>query len=91
MAIPGPLRAPDRSPTRDCGAELSAHVPVSRGVSQTRKLTSAAIDARDFLRAAPFRRSDDLLNLLPKGVIAFLGSGIIDNLVDNFVKLGILV
>ena len=30
-------------------------------------------------RAAPFRRNDDLLNLLPKGVIAFPGSGISDS------------
>ena len=30
-------------------------------------------------RADPFRRNDELLNLLPKGVIAFPGSGIIDN------------
>ena len=29
-------------------------------------------------RAAPFRRNDELLNLLPKGVIAFPGSGITD-------------
>ena len=34
-------------------------------------------------RAAPFRRNDDLLNLLPKGVIAFPGSGITENLVDQ--------
>ena len=34
-------------------------------------------------RAAPFRRNDELLNLLPKGVIAFPGSGITDNLVDK--------
>ena len=32
-------------------------------------------------RAAPFRRNEELLNLLPKGVIAFPGSGITDNLV----------
>ncbi len=42
-------------------------------------------------RAAPFRRNDDLLNLLPKGVIAFPGSGITDNLVDKAAKLGIPV
>ncbi len=42
-------------------------------------------------RAAPFRRNDDLLNLLPKGVIAFPGSGITDNLVDKADKLGIPV
>ena len=34
-------------------------------------------------------RNDDLLNLLPKGIIAFPGSGITDNLVDKAVKLGI--
>ena len=42
-------------------------------------------------RAAPFRRNDELLNLLPKGVIAFPGSGITDNLVDKAVSLGIPV
>ena len=42
-------------------------------------------------RAAPFRRNDALLNLLPKGVLAFPGSGITDNLVDKAVKLGIPV
>ena len=34
-------------------------------------------------KAAPFRRNDELLNLLPKGVIAFPGSGITGNLVDK--------
>ena len=42
-------------------------------------------------RAAPFRRNDDLLNLLPKGVIAFPGSGITDNLVDKARQMGIPV
>ena len=42
-------------------------------------------------RAAPFRRNDELLNLLPKGVIAFPGNGITDNLVDKARKLGIPV
>ena len=42
-------------------------------------------------RAAPFRRNDELLSLLPKGVIAFPGSGITDNLVDKAVELGIPV
>ena len=42
-------------------------------------------------RAAPFRRNDELLSLLPKGVIAFPGSGITDNLVDKAVSLGIPV
>ena len=42
-------------------------------------------------KAAPFRRNDDLLNLLPRGVIAFPGSGITDNLIDKARKLGIPV
>ena len=42
-------------------------------------------------RAAPFRRNDELLNLLPKGVVAFPGSGITDNLVDKAKTLGIPV
>ena len=42
-------------------------------------------------RAAPFRRNDELLNLLPKGVVAFPGSGITANLVDKARQLGIPV
>ena len=42
-------------------------------------------------KAAPFRRNDELLNLLPKGVIAFPGSGITENLVDKARQLGIPV
>ena len=42
-------------------------------------------------RAAPYRRNDELLNLLPKGVIAFPGSGITENLVDKARQLGITV
>ncbi len=42
-------------------------------------------------RAAPFRRNDELLNLLPKGIVAWPGSGITDNLVEKARKLGIPV
>ena len=42
-------------------------------------------------RAAPFRRNEELLNLLPKGVLAFPGSGITENLVDRARQLGIPV
>ena len=42
-------------------------------------------------RAAPFRRNDELLNLMPKGIVAFPGSGITDNLVEKARKLGIPV
>ena len=42
-------------------------------------------------RAAPFRRNDQLLSLLPKGVIGFPGSGISENLLDKATQLGIPV
>ncbi len=42
-------------------------------------------------RAAPFRRNDALLDLLPKGVIAFPGSGVTGNLVDKARQMGITV
>ena len=42
-------------------------------------------------RAAPFRRNGALLDLLPKGLIAFAGSGITNNLVDRARQLGIPV
>ena len=42
-------------------------------------------------KAAPFRRNDDIINLLPKGLIAFPGSGITANLVDKSRQAGIPV
>ena len=46
----------------------------------------------DFARhknAAPFKRNDQLLEVLPIGVVVFPGSGISDNLADKARKLGI--
>ncbi|GLS28402.1 Protein of unknown function [Mesorhizobium albiziae] len=40
-------------------------------------------------KAAPFRRNDELLSVVPAGVIVFPGSGITDNLVDKARRLGI--
>ena len=42
-------------------------------------------------KAAPFRRNDVLLNFLPKGVLAFPGSGITNNMIDKARKIGIPV
>ncbi len=42
-------------------------------------------------KAAPFRRNDELLKLMPKGVIAFPGSGIVENLCDKAAGMGIPV
>jgi hypothetical protein len=39
--------------------------------------------------AAPFKRNDQLLEVLPIGVVVFPGSGISDNLADKAKKLGI--
>ena len=40
-------------------------------------------------KAAPFKRNDQLLEVMPIGVIVFPGSGISDNLADKARKLGI--
>ena len=42
-------------------------------------------------KAAPFRRNDVLLNFLPKGLVAFPGSGITNNMIDKARKIGIPV
>ena len=42
-------------------------------------------------RAAPFRRNDELLNLMPKGLVAFEGNGITGNLVDKARRMGVPV
>ena len=59
------------------------------GTASTRSSASPTGTPTD--RAAPFRRNDELLSLLPKGVVAFPGSGITDNLVDKARSLGIPV
>jgi len=48
-------------------------------------------DWTKYAKAAPFKRNDQLLEVLPIGVIAFPGTGIQDNLVDKARKLGIPV
>jgi hypothetical protein len=40
---------------------------------------------------APFRRNDQLLSVVPYGLIVFPGSGITDNLADKARRLGIPV
>lgn len=42
-------------------------------------------------KAAPFKRNDELLATMPKGVIVFPGSGITENLADKARRLGIPV
>jgi hypothetical protein len=40
-------------------------------------------------KAAPFKRNDAMLDVLPIGVVVFPGNGINDNLADKARKLGI--
>ncbi|EJJ26689.1 hypothetical protein PMI11_05035 [Rhizobium sp. CF142] len=42
-------------------------------------------------KAAPFRRNDDMLSVMPAGLIVFPGNGITDNLADKATRLGIAV
>ena len=59
--------------------------------ADTRKVPQVAFKP-DFTRhknAAPFKRNDQLLDVLPIGVVVFPGSGISDNLADKARKLGI--
>ena len=40
-------------------------------------------------KAAPFKRNDRMLDVLPIGLVVFPGSGITDNLADKAKRLGI--
>jgi len=42
-------------------------------------------------KAAPFKRNDQILDVLPIGVMVFPGTGIQDNLADKARRLGIPV
>lgn len=59
--------------------------------ANTRKVTQVAFkpDWARHAKAAPFKRNDALLDVLPIGVVVFPGSGIGDNLADKARKLGI--
>ena len=61
--------------------------------AESRKVTQIAFkpDWTKHAKAAPFRRNDQLLATMPKGVIIFPGSGITGNLADKARKLGIPV
>ena len=61
--------------------------------ADTRKVPQIAFkpDWTKHAKAAPFKRNDQMLDVLPIGVIIFPGSGIQDNLADKAKKLGIPV
>ena len=70
------------------GAELIASKWATR-----RKVPQIAFkpDWTKHAKAAPFKRNDAMLELLPIGVMHFPGTGIQDNLADKAKRLGIAV
>jgi len=68
------------------GAEL-----IAAKWADSRKVQQIAFkpDWTRHAKAAPFKRNDQLLDVMPIGVIVFPGSGISDNLADKARKLGI--
>jgi hypothetical protein len=70
------------------GAErIAACWADSRGVTQI----AFKPDWNRHAKAAPFRRNDQLLSVMPAGIIAFPGSGITENLCDKARRFGIPV
>ncbi|WP_036242524.1 DUF2493 domain-containing protein, partial [Mesorhizobium sp. STM 4661] len=61
--------------------------------AESRKVTQIAFkpDWNRHAKAAPFRRNDQMLSVMPAGVIAFPGSGITENLCDKARRFGIPV
>ncbi len=61
--------------------------------ARNRKITHVAFrpDWTRYKKAAPFRRNDQMLEAIPKAVVACPGNGINANLVDKARKLGISV
>ena len=68
------------------GAEL-----IAAKWADNRKVTQVAFkpDWTRHAKAAPFKRNDALLDVLPIGVIVFAGTGIQDNLADKARRMGI--
>jgi hypothetical protein len=61
--------------------------------AEARKVTQIAFKPNwtKHAKAAPFRRNDDMLSVMPAGIIVFPGSGITGNLADKARRLGIPV
>lgn len=61
--------------------------------AENRKVTQIAFKPNwtKHAKAAPFRRNDDMLSVMPAGVIVFPGSGITGNLADKARRFGIPV
>ena len=68
------------------GAEL-----IASKWADARKVAQVAFkpDWTRHAKAAPFKRNDQMLDILPIGVVVFPGTGIQDNLADKAKKMGI--
>jgi len=61
--------------------------------AEARKITQISFKPNwtKHAKAAPFRRNDEMLSVMPAGLIVFPGNGITDNLTDKARRLGIPV
>ena len=68
------------------GAEL-----IAAKWAEARKIAQVAFkpDWARHAKASPFKRNDQMLDVLPIGVVVFPGTGIQDNLADKAKKMGI--
>ena len=75
------------------GGSLKGAEKIASRWADTRKVPQIAFkpDWTKHAKAAPFKRNDQMLAVMPIGVIIFPGSGIQDNLADKARKLGIPV
>jgi hypothetical protein len=73
------------------GATASGAERAAACWAESRKVAQVAFrpDWGKHGKAAPFKRNDRMLEILPAGLILFPGTGIQDNLADKAVKLGI--
>ena len=73
------------------GGSTSGGERIAACWADTRKVTQIAFkpDWAKHRKAAPFKRNDEMLRVLPIGVIIFPGTGIQDNLADKAKAMGI--
>ena len=66
---------------------------IAAGWAESRGVTQIAFkpNRSKHAKAAPFRRNDEMLSMMPAGVIIFPGSGITENLRDKAHRFGITV
>jgi hypothetical protein len=76
-------------PTWSCCT--AARRPAPNASPPTGPTTARCLTSPRHAKAAPFKRNDHILEVLPIGVIVFPGSGIQENLADKARKLGIPV